>query len=174
MAKRGPRQLSRFENVNISIDRGLTKRGKPRKTRIVAQQPENVQQIMLHGQQEAQRAAEELQQLQRQTEDWRERQSLYNLVRSLPDCRHGGDFEPGGMYSHITTTENTGPQEIFPEAYWVEEEELLSELDPILEGIGIVKDRMRSRMCRRQVIRDEIATVVAQQAGQRPHRQGFT
>jgi hypothetical protein len=64
------------------------------------------------------------------------------------------------MYSHITTTENTGLQEIFPEAYWVEEE-LLSELDPILEEMGVMKDRMGSRMRRRQVIRDEIATVVA-------------
>jgi hypothetical protein len=33
-----------------------------------------------------------------------------------------------------------------------------------------MKDRMRSRMRRRQAIRDEIATIVARQAGQRPHR----
>jgi hypothetical protein len=69
MAKRGPRQLSRFENVNVSIDRGLTKRGKPRKARVVAQRTENIQQVMLHGQQEAQRAAEEPQQLQQETDD---------------------------------------------------------------------------------------------------------
>jgi hypothetical protein len=65
------------------------------------------------------------------------------------------------MYSYIKTTENTGSQEIFPEAYWVEEEEDLPELDPIMEEIGIMKSRMRSRMRRRQAIRDEIATVVA-------------
>jgi hypothetical protein len=73
------------------------------------------------------------------------------------------------MYSHVKTTENTGPQEIFPEAYWVEKE-ILPELNPILEEIGIMKSRMALRMRRRQAIRDEIATVVAGQAGQRPHR----
>ena len=31
----------------------------------------------------------------------------------------------------------------------------------ILEEMGVMKDRMGSRMRRRQVIRDEIATVVA-------------
>ena len=44
------------------------------------------------------------------------------------------------MYSHITITEDTGPQEIFPEAYWVEEE-ILSELDPILEEIRINEEQ---------------------------------